>query len=182
MRRFTDAGRHCFAAGIEYAGLFIALSLPDICAALENQTEGRRRYIEWYRRWAEPSFRTVVAGTPRLLFSAEDCYGLRCSILHSGSSLIDKRRNPSGIDEVWVSEAAYTSTRNTLENINDGSGTLKKIFQVKAIDLGHAIFDAVDAWDVAKAGNATVLMSKERLLKLWRVGEIVLPGFPTHIS
>jgi hypothetical protein len=61
-----------------YLALFGALAIPDICAGMES-VDGRtneKRYIEWFDRWAGPKYNGMVNG--------QDCYGLRCSMLHQG--------------------------------------------------------------------------------------------------
>ncbi len=55
--------------------LFIALTIPDICCGKNTPKE---KYIEWYDTW-------VVCGDPKPIITGNDCYNLRCSILHSGS-------------------------------------------------------------------------------------------------
>lgn len=62
-------------AGYYYVALFSALTIPDICAALESpdgETNGDR-YIGWYDRNLDPG---PAAG--------KDIYRFRCSLLHQG--------------------------------------------------------------------------------------------------
>lgn len=62
-------------AGYYYVALFSALTLPDICAALEStngETNGER-YANWYDR-------NVDSGPA----TGKDIYRFRCSLLHQG--------------------------------------------------------------------------------------------------
>ena len=83
MKRFTDAGRQAIAAKNNYAALSLALMIPDICGSLEDPGPGKsqRRYEQWFKQWAEPKFVNL---------SAEECYQLRCSMIHSGSAAIQR--------------------------------------------------------------------------------------------
>src|ERR1035437_5070238 len=97
MKRFTDAGRRALKDGNNYAALCLALMLPDICASLEDPgpNKSQARYVRWFRKWVEPKY-TSVTSDRRVWISAEDCYQLRCSLIHSGSVDIDpnKRKIP----------------------------------------------------------------------------------------
>src|SRR5215831_12861852 len=97
MKRFTDAGRQAIAAKNNYAALSLALMIPDICGSLEDPGPGKsqRRYERWFKQWAEPKFVNL---------SAEECYQLRCSMIHSGSAEIQILR-VSKFSE-WIYQAA----------------------------------------------------------------------------
>jgi len=63
-----------------YMSLMAALTIPDICAALDSpdgQTTGER-YKEWFRKH--------LGATYGESFTAEDCYYFRCSLLHQGTT------------------------------------------------------------------------------------------------
>src|SRR3954462_740304 len=74
-------------AGLHYAALVIALSIPDICSSLaaapttdpdalrHNRKRQRKRYKEWFDEHLA-----------RQLFdlSADDCYSMRCGVVHQG--------------------------------------------------------------------------------------------------
>jgi len=60
------------------AALYLALTMPDICGALENPSSKiRNRYESWFKKYLGGLY-------PPDLFSASDCYYLRCSALHQG--------------------------------------------------------------------------------------------------
>jgi hypothetical protein len=64
-------------AGLYYIAVMMALALPDICAALESangETSGPK-----YKSWYVTNFGVRY---PKL--SANDCYKLRCGIVHQG--------------------------------------------------------------------------------------------------
>jgi hypothetical protein len=66
-----------------YMGLMLALAIPDICAALESE-DGRSRR-EQYKDW----FNRHLASKLRL--TDDDCYSLRCGLLHQGRSELVKQ-------------------------------------------------------------------------------------------
>jgi hypothetical protein len=68
-----------------YVALFVTLTLPDICAALEYGESSGSRYADWFE-----------ANVPRYkgFISGNDCYALRCALLHQGkdNTLEQKKR------------------------------------------------------------------------------------------
>jgi hypothetical protein len=77
MQAITDEIEKALAAGVYYLALMTALSLPDVCAALEspNGATNGAKYKAWYGVWMAPSYPEMTA---------EDIYGLRCGIVHQG--------------------------------------------------------------------------------------------------
>lgn len=61
-----------------YAALFMAIVLPSVCGALEsnNGQDTQQKYIDWYEKY--------ILG---LSLTGQDCYRLRCSLLHQASTI-----------------------------------------------------------------------------------------------
>jgi len=77
MQAITDEIEHALAAGLYYPAIVIALSLPDICSALESadgETSGAK-YKAWYDAWMAASYPTITS---------VDLYSLRCGVVHQG--------------------------------------------------------------------------------------------------
>lgn len=66
------------ANGLFYLALYGALTLPDICGALES-SNGRASGPK-YKKWIRENVRGQAD-------EAEDLYGLRCSLMHQGHTL-----------------------------------------------------------------------------------------------
>ena len=69
--------RKSLSAHLYYAALTVALTIPEICGALESETGwgGSDKYRAWYENNVQTAYANL---TPK------DCYSLRCSILHQG--------------------------------------------------------------------------------------------------
>jgi hypothetical protein len=67
--------RAASATGLYFLALFCALTLPDICGALESENgqASGSKYKAWLR-----------ANVPEQATDADLIYGLRCSLLHQG--------------------------------------------------------------------------------------------------
>lgn len=88
MRRFLDSVTSSLAAENWYAALSVALTVPDMCARLENPKNRRgEHYIAWFDRYllAVNTMKGRWGGSSDCVFmSGTDCYALRCSFLHAG--------------------------------------------------------------------------------------------------
>jgi hypothetical protein len=112
MERFTTSIESSLTSRNWFGALFMALALPDICAALETPDKPvGERYKDWFQRYLRSSydpasiFELVSMTSPQVLaqmpaeaiesmkaqaapqaaaFTAEDCYRLRCKCLHQG--------------------------------------------------------------------------------------------------
>ena len=64
-------------AGFYYLSLAIALTLPDICAALgaQNGQTSKALFLNWYNQ-------NLALKYPNI--TAEDFYSLRCGVIHQG--------------------------------------------------------------------------------------------------
>jgi hypothetical protein len=64
-------------AKLYYLAVALSLTLPDICAALEaaNGDTSGSKYKNWYNRYLASTYRNITA---------EDCWSLRCGVLHQG--------------------------------------------------------------------------------------------------
>jgi hypothetical protein len=64
-------------ANLYYLAIVMALTLPDICAALEAQ-DGRTSQNK-YKAWYNANLAAKLS-----FLSADDCYSLRCGVVHQG--------------------------------------------------------------------------------------------------
>lgn len=85
MNHLTDAVERSLQSSNWYAGLIVALILPDIAGWVDNPTQNSRpRYIAWFENFVSPFYTSQVGGALHKFLSGDDCYALRCSLLHEG--------------------------------------------------------------------------------------------------
>lgn len=93
-----------------YLALFVSLTLPDICAALESsdgQTSGVK-YAKWFDKYVAPKCYGKLTG--------QQCYKFRCSMLHQGSS-----QNPqTSYSRIMFFEPGNSGSIFHWGSINDG--------------------------------------------------------------
>lgn len=92
MRDLLDQIYAAVTSGHHYLSLFPTLTLPGICGAMESENgwDTRDKYVAWFDRWAASKFpHPTEAGSG---FNGVDCYSLRCSLLHQGTTEQTKSR------------------------------------------------------------------------------------------
>lgn len=183
MKRFTDAGRKAIEQDNLYSALSLALMVPDICGSLEDPGPGKskRRYTEWYTQWALPKFTSASPrGEIAVFVSADDCYQLRCSLIHSGSAEIEQ--NKGSLLDRFVFCDKSIGTHLTLMRGNMVNGVLQdSVLQLKADKFSEAMYDAADEWDAASVGNVNIQSEKRKLLVIHST-EVILQGGLVRIS
>src|SRR5713226_4507778 len=77
MDILTDEIKKALLNKVWYAALILALTLPDVCAALESPdgVSTPDRYKAWYAKWLKRKYDMI---------SADDLYFLRCGVAHQG--------------------------------------------------------------------------------------------------
>jgi len=181
MKRFTDAGRKSIVCGNLYAGLSLALTIPDICASLEDPGPGksRDRYVKWCENWVQPKFTRQIPAPDgcgktesKVFVSAQDCYQLRCSLVHSGTTEINPAKKEV-LDRFEFFDGTAGGHLNWCER-NILNGEMQPNFlQLKADLFSQTLFDAADEWDQAVANDPNVQAEKKKLLVIHTKGDCI---------
>lgn len=91
MKVFVNSIRACLSDKNWHGALIVSLMLPDVCGSIEypNKKVGDR-YRDWYESFVSngPNLKDDPDGTLYKYPSPEDCYALRCSVVHAGSEEI----------------------------------------------------------------------------------------------
>lgn len=87
MDEFLNAVEAALQTRNWYAALVVALALPDISGWVEDPTLGsHERFCSWFDRYVGKRYES--SGCKLLpahkFISGDDCYALRCSLLHEG--------------------------------------------------------------------------------------------------
>ncbi|MGV3577834.1 hypothetical protein [Brevundimonas sp.] len=97
LNDFIDAARRAAEDDNWFAALPIALTLPDICGAVDDPGSGRSkaRYIAWWdtymarHYWVRPDADEYPQWEPFTYLPGTDAYALRCAYLHSGTDSVE---------------------------------------------------------------------------------------------
>lgn len=146
MKTFIETVRVALKDSNYYAGLFVVLTLPDICGKLEDpeSNNSSQRYTKWFDKYM-----VQYDG----FLSGNDCYALRCALLHAGSADITTQRKREVLEYVlFLEEGPH---RNLLENCTF-NGVKKTFLQLNVQMFCEDICRGVEAWLDNMAGDAGI--------------------------
>jgi hypothetical protein len=87
LQPLLDSVKAAVRDGNWLAALALTLTLPDICARIEADQRGKKRYIKW---WNDNFGQSYAYGTgPSDHVTGEEVYLLRCAYLHEGVDELD---------------------------------------------------------------------------------------------
>jgi hypothetical protein len=137
----------CLASGIYYAALVVALTIPEICSALES--EGGRgsgeRYKVWYATYLGDRYPDL---TP------DDCYRLRCGVLHQGRL---------GRPDMLYSRVIFTIP-NASENVLHNN-VLGEVLNLDVSQFCDDLVSAARRWYKVKAPDPHVIANLPNLVR-----------------
>lgn len=171
MKRFIEAAAAAVESGNLYAAVSLALILPEICASLEDPAGlSKKRYLAWFNRWAVPIF----TSNGRLLLTADDCYQLRCSIIHSGSADLAAGKG-ANFSRVLFYDDSVMSNGNTLRIVH-ADGQVTEHLQVRADWFCSRMIAVANIWDHQTASDPAIQREKAKLLSICSRGDVYGDG------
>lgn len=101
MDQFLAATESALQSSNWYAALLVALALPDIAGWVNDPVAGSRaRYAAWVEQYLSPTYTSEIGAdhVQHKFLSGDDCYALRCSLLHEGRDEIAHQRAQDALD------------------------------------------------------------------------------------
>jgi hypothetical protein len=144
-------------SGLYYLAVVIALTLPDICAALESDSGAAHhsKYKQWYAKWLQHKYPMI---------GQDDIYALRCGLNHRGKARA-KDGHSFGFDSVVfvIPHVSAQSVASWHTQVSERDGT-----RVLALDVAlfcHDIIHSVERWYDEKHADPNVAASISRVLR-----------------
>ena len=189
VHSFIEALEKCIQTENWYGALFIALTLPDICAKIEYPDEknsSAKRYIQWFDRYLKKHYETSRNAIPlssklealtalipagigggrkkETFLTGPDFYALRCAYLHEGSDEITSQRKRDILEKFeFVQPRKGMIFHNNLK-----SG---KILQLQVSELSREVICGVQTW---------LNEIKEDETKMRKVSDLVCINFSSN--
>lgn len=145
MQDIVDSIRNALLQKNWYAALFVTLTLPDICVALEYGKTSREKYSEWFEGNL-PQYKGFLSG--------DDCYALRCATLHEGKDNISQQRIRDVLDHFIFSISS--NHKNLFKDIVINSGSKESFLQLNVARFCTEMCDAVSQWIVSMQNNKNI--------------------------
>jgi len=147
-----------------YVSLFAALSIPDICGAIdsENGEASANKYVQWFNKYVARKYTGFLNG--------EDCYYFRCSLIHQGSSQHPK----SNYSRVLFVEPTATTSVFHCNILNDALNIDVRIFCSDIIEGVKEWLRKVENTELYKKNYDKFMMRHPNGLKPYIVGVPVI--------
>jgi hypothetical protein len=145
MQVFTTELQNALSGKAYYAAILLALTLPDVCSALEspNGASTPAGYKTWYEKWLQSQCPTM---------SADDIYFLRCSVAHQAAF-----NHPA----MKVRKVYFTLPTGLIYDQNEDEHGL----QLDLIAFCRRMAEAVDRWYAEKGNSPGVQANIKRMFK-----------------
>ena len=126
-------------AGFYYLAVVMALTLPDICAALAspNGDTDPRKYKNWYTKNLAGRFQMVTA---------DDIWSLRNGVLHQGRC---------GHPNMQFARIIFTLPEGQGNRLLGGA-ILNDALSLDAVEFCHAVIQSVQTWFAANQNDPNV--------------------------
>lgn len=164
MRNLLNQIQQGLEANLYYLSLFVALSMPDICGAIESENGEAtgQKYENWFNKYVAPKYNDFLSGS--------DCYKFRCSLLHQGSSQHSKNK----YSRVLFVEPSATT--NVFHNniMNDALNIDVRIFCQDIINGVNQWLQEVEDTELFKANYDKFMRRYPNGLKPYIVGVPVI--------
>jgi hypothetical protein len=164
MRDYLDQLEAVKDANLFYVGLAGALMVPDMAAAMDAE-DGRTnasRYPAWFDQHAASRFFGRITG--------DDCYGLRCSMLHQGR--LEPHRG--SYSRVLFVEPGATPNVFHCNVIDDVLNVDVRIFVAEVIASAREWLDAVEQTDLYRRNYERTMQRYPQGLAPYIVGVPVI--------
>lgn len=103
MERFLASVEKALADKNWYSALYMSLTLPDVCSSLEadnGKTDGKK-FAVWFDTYLKPVNTMTVMGVTHVFMAGDDCYVLRCSMLHQGLTDVGHQKAKGVLDKFY---------------------------------------------------------------------------------
>ena len=103
MERFLASVEKALADCNWYSALYMSLTLPDVCSSLESddgKTNGKK-FAAWFDTYLKPTYTRTLVGEAHVFMAGDDCYVLRCSMLHQGLADVGHQKAKGVLDKFY---------------------------------------------------------------------------------
>jgi hypothetical protein len=148
-----------------FVALFTALGLPDICGAIDS-SDGQAtgpRYQGWFDEYVASKCYGVLSG--------QDCYIIRCSVLHQGTL----EHSRSRYSRIILTPPNPQQIVVHLNRMSDASGTS---LDINIETLCRDLVASVRTWLAAKSNDALFQTNITRFMNVYPHGFGHIQGIP----
>lgn len=165
MERFISSIVKSIETENWYAAISMALIIPDICGWLEapNMTS-QKRYEKWFNEYLLDTYKSDFHGPDFTFLSGNDCYALRCALLHEGT------------DDVLRQRAREVVTRFRFSTTGSHRCMFEKVLLLNVQAFSSEICIATKKWINNVQSDQAIQKRIQELLEVQTEGFMIIPG------
>lgn len=166
MQSLIAAVNQCCSQQNWYAALYMALTMPDICAKLEDpdSKESGKRYRAWFDIYLKPTYKSPFHGPDFHFLNAGDLWALRCSLLHEGTDEISHQR----------SREVLRKFKFTTQGMH--CGQMNDVLVLNVSTFCAEMIAAVELWLSVKQGDPKIRERVSEMAVIEQQGFSPIPG------
>jgi hypothetical protein len=175
MEEIFNQIRSAISCKLYYSALFMAVTIPDICSALQsenNKTTGSK-YENWFNKYI-PKLAPNKYGIDGQL-KAEDLYKIRCSLLHQGQT--NNQKDYKRLLFIEPDTGAYKSL-NSIHCCIVGNDSAEKSLLIDVVKFCEDIIKGGEEWLKEMENDDNYKINSEKLIKRYPNGISPIVGTP----
>lgn len=173
FRDYISSIKYSLSVRNWYAALFVSLTIPDICGkySYPNTNSSAKRYAQWFDKYVSDYYTTrtkIPKGIALTTFlNGNDCYALRCSMLHEGSNEITHQFSRKHINNfVFIAPSENDFSFGTLFCKDVAT------FRLKVDEFCINICNAIELWLIDIENDPIILSKEHKFLFVHQPSEI----------
>jgi len=134
-----------------YSALVLSLILPDICGRFEdNNKSSSQRYTEWFEKYLGKEYKDYLSGN--------DCYALRCSLLHEGMNEITQQRARELLNYIVFIPNGSHRVKMSNNFVNDAKYDGKETLLLSVLNFSQDMIEATKQWIKEKSPDTSEML------------------------
>lgn len=176
LEYLTNELRQATERSLYYTAILTALTIPDICGALSasNGEATRARYHAWFDAHIGPKY---MIG-PWQTLTRNDCYFLRCSVLHQAVLMHDQSRfdqilfflPPNESHNVVLVAGDPDHQTLTVRQRRAAGHATRVALALNVLQFCADMIEGVTSWSTENAANPITTRNYARTIKMRREG------------
>lgn len=156
-----------------YGALFISLTIPDICGRLQYpKLKTGKRYVSWFEKYLKEKYtsRVGASGKEHVFLSGEDCYSLRCALLHEGTDDITRQKSRKVLEKfLFMTTGSHC---NYMQNNYVNGKRVPTTLQLNVERFCRDISSAAEKWLEDVAGDKAIMEELKNTIRIYGLGTV----------
>lgn len=175
MKDLFDEIRNAISCKLYYSALFLTVTVPDICAALqsENNKTAKNKYENWCKKHLTKINFEMYGEEGQL--NAENLYLIRCSLLHQGQT--NNQKDYKRMLFIEPETDGYNRFKIN-RSFTAGSDHPEKSLVIDIVQFCENVIKAGEEWLKEMETNEYYVINAEKLIKRHPHGISPVYGIP----